>query len=293
MNLALIVLPGLILGLGIAVIVAALIPTQPRLASALDRIGTTSVATDTAYAATLENRVGSAVLRRFSDSSALKIPNTDLRLIGMSVNRYLYQKVLCAALGFVAPLALGLVAQVLGLGAFYVPALFGIALAAGGWFIPNLLIRSQAQEARTEFSRSIAVYMELVGSERISGAPPGKALESAAQVGRNWAFVRIRQTLTEARYAGVAPWDALEQLSKETGVPDLGEIANVIRLSGEQGASVYETLRARGQNLRDRLLNDEAAEANKATNKMTIPMALTGVLFMLLLGTPFALDAFS
>ena len=66
----------------------------------------------------------------------------------------------------------------------------------------------------------------------------------------------------------------------------------MIRLSGEQGASVYETLRARGQNLRDRLLNDEVTEANKATNKMTIPMTLTGVLFMLLLGTPFVLNAF-
>ena len=292
MNLALIVLPGILVGLGFALVVAALVPTQPRLSAALERIGTTSVSQDTAHAATFENRVGSAVLRRFSDSPSFKIPSTDLRLIGMSVNRYLYQKVLSASLGLLAPIAFGLIFQVLGITAFYIPALFGLPLALGGWFLPNLLVRDQAQEARTEFSRSVAVYMELVGSERISGAPPGKALESAARVGHNWAFVRIRQTLTEARYAGVAPWDALEQLSKEINVPDLGEIAKVIRLSGEQGASVYETLRARGQNLRDRLLNDEATEANKATNKMTIPMTLTGVLFMLLLGTPFVLDAF-
>ena len=108
---------------------------------------------------------------------------------------------------------------------------------------------------------------------------------------RTWK-IRVRQTLTEARYSGVAPWDALEHLSHEIDVPDLAEIAKVIRLSGEQGASVYVTLRARGQNLRDRLLNDEVTEANKATNKMTIPMTLTGILFMLLLGTPFVLDAF-
>lgn len=292
MNLALIVLPGLVLGLGFALVIAALVPTQPSLSAALDRIGTTTVAADPAYAATLENRVGSAVLRRVGDSPSLKIPTRDLRLIGMSVNRFLYQKVLSAGLGLIAPIAIGLIFQVLGLTAFYIPALFGIPLAIGGWYLPNLLVRDQAEAARKEFSRSVAVYMELVGSERISGAPPGKALESAAQVGRNWAFVRIRQTLTEARYAGTAPWDALEQLSLEINVPDLGEIAKVIRLSGEQGAPVYETLRARGQNLRDRLLNDEVTEANKATNKMTIPMTLTGVLFMLLLGTPFVLNAF-
>lgn len=292
MNLALIVIPGIIIGLGVALIVAALVPTQPSLAAALDRIGTTTVSEETAYAGTLESRIGSAVLRRFSDNPSLKLPVADLRLIGMSINRYLYQKVLCAGFGLIAPLAIGLIFQALGLTAFYIPALFGIPLAIGGWFLPNLLVRDQAAEARTEFSRSVAVYMELVGSERISGAPPGKALESAAQVGRNWAFVRIRQTLTEARYSGVAPWDALEQLSLEIDVPDLAEIANVIRLSGEHGASVYETLRAGGQNLRDRLMNEEATEANKATNRMTIPMTLTGVIFMLILGTPFVLNVF-
>ncbi|MEL4419780.1 hypothetical protein, partial [Shewanella algae] len=57
---------------------------------------------------------------------------------------------------------------------FYIPALFGIPLAIGGWYLPNLLVRDQAEAARKEFSRSVAVYMELVGSERISGAPPAK-----------------------------------------------------------------------------------------------------------------------
>ncbi|MGG1910510.1 hypothetical protein AB1285_27170 [Microbacterium sp. NRRL B-14842] len=56
MNLALIVLPGLVLGLGFALVIAALVPTQPSLSAALDRIGTTTVAADPAYAATLENR---------------------------------------------------------------------------------------------------------------------------------------------------------------------------------------------------------------------------------------------
>lgn len=181
MNLALIVLPGILVGLGFALVVAALVPTQPRLSAALERIGTTSVSQDTAHAATFENRVGSAVLRRFSDSPSFKIPSTDLRLIGMSVNRYLYQKVLSASLGLLAPIAFGLIFQVLGITAFYIPALFGLPLALGGWFLPNLLVRDQAQEARTEFSRSVAVYMELVGSERISGAPPGKALRSAGR----------------------------------------------------------------------------------------------------------------
>lgn len=292
MNPALLVVPGLVLGLGVALIVAAFIPTQPRLSAALDRIGTTTIVDEGAYANTFQNRVGSAVLRRFSDNPSLKIPTSDLRLIGMSVNRYLYQKVLTSALGLIAPMSIGVVFQALGLVAFYIPALFGIPIAIGAWFLPNLLVREQAAAARDEISRASAVYMELVGAERISGASPSKALDNAAQVGRSWPFVRIRQTLVEARYAGVAPWDALEQLAHEINVPDLGEIAQVIRLSGEQGASVYETLRARGQSLRNRLMNAEKTEAAKETTKMFVPMALTGVMFMLILATPFVLDVF-
>ena len=144
MNLALIVVPGLLVGLGLAVIIAAIRPTPPRLSAALERVGTTSVTTDTTYVPTLENRVGSAVLRRFNDNPALKLPITDLRLIGMSVNRYLYQKVLCVAGGLILPFAFGLIFQILGLTAFYIPALFGLPLAFGAWFLPNLLVRDQA-----------------------------------------------------------------------------------------------------------------------------------------------------
>ena len=53
MNLALIVVPGLLVGLGLAVIIAAIMPTQPRLSAALERVGTTSVTTDTTYVPTL------------------------------------------------------------------------------------------------------------------------------------------------------------------------------------------------------------------------------------------------
>lgn len=292
MNLIItLVIPAMLGGLGLTLIVAALLPTQPSLAGAIERIGSTSVATTDGVQSSMQDRVTGATIRRLHGTSLLKTPTADLNLIGMSTNRWVWQKILLAALGLVLPLAIGVVASVLGLVPIYIPALLGLPLAFGAWFLPDIIIRDQATEARLEFTRAVAVYYELIGSERARGASPTEALESAASVGKAWPFIRIRTALTEARYSLMASWDALERLSNEIKVPELGDIARVIRLSGEEGASIYETLRARGQSLRDRLLNEEKRGSKSTTNGMIVLMALTGVLFLAILGTPALLDA--
>jgi ribosome-interacting GTPase 1 len=59
-----------------------------------------------------------------------------------------------------------------------------------------------------------------------------------------------------------------------------------MRLSGHDGAAVYGTLRARAASLRTQLLSATAAEANAASEHMTVPVALLGVAFMALIGYP-------
>jgi Flp pilus assembly protein TadB len=285
------VIPAMLGGLGLTVIVAALLPTQPSLSGAIERMGASSVPTDEGVQATMQDRVTGATIRRLHGTSLLKTPTADLNLIGMSVNRWVWQKILLAALGLVLPITIGLITSVLGLAPIYIPALLGLPLAFGAWFLPDIIVRDQAKDARLEFTRAVAVYYELIGSERARGASPSEALESAASVGKAWPFVRIRTVLTEARYSLMASWDALERLSTEIQVPELGDIARVIRISGEEGGSIYETLRARGQSLRDRLLNEEKKGSKSTTNGMIVLMALTGVLFLLILGTPALLDA--
>ncbi|MBF0816663.1 type II secretion system F family protein [Microbacterium paludicola] len=287
-------LPGVLAGAGLALVVAALVPAAPSLGAALERLSGRGIASEVGgpTAATLNEQIGARAIRQLSGLPGFRLPLVDLKLIGLSTNRYMTQKVLMAGVFLIAPLAIGFVFQALGLSAFYIPALFGLPLAIAGWFVPNLIVRGQAAEARAEFSRAVAVYLELVASERNRGASPSRALESAARVGRSWVFVRLSQELAQARYAGIAAWDALERLSIEIDVPDLTELARRMRLSGEEGASVYETLRAQGKSLRNRLLNERQEQANKSTTAMVIPMAATGFIFLLLIGTPFVLDAF-
>ena len=89
-----------------------------------------------------------------------------------------------------------------------------------------------------------------------------------------------------------APY-ALHALSDELGLPELDDFADIMRLSGEEGASVYTNLRARSAAMRTAMLNDEIAEANAVGERMTIPGSLLGVIFMALLVAPSLLRMFS
>ena len=91
---------------------------------------------------------------------------------------------------------------------------------------------------------------------------------------------------TQARHA-------LHTLADELGLPELDDFADIMRLSGEEGASVYTNLRARSAAMRTAMLNDEITEANAIGERMTIPGSLLGLIFMALLVTPSLLRMFS
>jgi hypothetical protein len=92
--------------------------------------------------------------------------------------------------------------------------------------------------------------------------------------------------MTEAELSGLPPWAGLTQLSAVVGVPELGDIADILRLSGEDGAAVYATLRARAASMRTQLRTARAGQANAASEHMIVPVALLGIAFMALIGYP-------
>ena len=71
---------------------------------------------------------------------------------------------------------------------------------------------------------------------------------------------------------------------------ELDDVAKIVRLSGEEGASVYETLRARGKSLRVELLNKEHTRAKEASERMTLPMTSLAIVFVGIILTPLLLN---
>lgn len=171
------------------------------------------------------------------------------------MHRFFGEKVLFAVVGLVIPFALMILFAAVGLA---VPVFFAImgALLLGSlmFFLPDYNVRDDAAKARTEFGRALASYIDLVALERNAGSGPRQAMEIAAGIGDAWVFRRIGEAGPLA-LVRPAPWDALRKLSDDLGLPELADLADIMRLSGEEGAQVYTTLRARSQSMRTAELN--------------------------------------
>jgi len=279
---------GALAGLGITLVVQFLFPSHPDLGDALARLRTQTVATGpdiTQYG--LQDRVGLAVQRRFGALPGFRVPARDLNILRIPTYTWLGEKALLFVVGLAFPPVLTLVMALFGLTLpIYLPA--GGSLLLGGLFfaVPSLTVKERAARAREEFARAVAAFIELVAMERLSGTGTAQSLESAAAIGGTWALERIREELLRARLSGTTPWEGLSELSEELGVPELDDLASIMRLAGEEGAQVYEALRARGRSLRTQLLAAEHAKANAASESMVVPVAMLAFVFVFILAVP-------
>lgn len=293
-GLRLAVLAGGTAGLGLILIVRELLPKEPQLASSLDRLApflpgplVAAPAGELAVTGSLETRVGLRLQRHLEGAPFVRIPVRDLVLLRIPVARYLGQKVLMGLLGLLFPALFTAVAAALGYPfPLAAPALAGLALGGVLFVVPDVELRRKAAAARKEFARATSAYIDLTALERAAGAGATQALEQAATVGDSWVFVRLREELVRSRLSGIPPWDGLHRLATELGLPELSDLADIMRLSGEQGAAVADTLRARSRGLRVALLTKEQTRANEDSERMVIPVALLGLIFFAILGAP-------
>jgi len=284
-------------GLGVTLIVRELLPSDPQLASALDRLAPTRIgldapavqelATGGGSTGALEHQVGIWAQRHLVDAPFVRIPTKELLLLRIPVARHLGQKVLMALLGLLFPAVFIVVTTAAGYALpIALPAVFALVLGAVLFVVPDLDVRRKAAAAREEFARATSAYLDLTALERAAGAGATQSLEQAATVGDSWVFVRLREQLIRARLSGTPPWDGLHDLATELSLPELSDLADIMRLSGEEGAAVADTLRARSRGLRAALLTKEQTRANEESERMVVPVALLGLIFLVILGAP-------
>lgn len=290
MNWILPLLLGAAGGLGIFLLIWEFAPSNPALASAITRLeGSRRVEVVLEDSPSLTSRLGVWAQRRFAgeDIPGLTAKEQDLNVLGKQRHILLGEKVLGAVFGFLfTPLLLWLFGQ-LGLSLpLWIVLGATVVMVLVGWMLPDFLIRDQADEARDDFARSASAYLDMISIGRISGMMANEALTAAAQVSNNWAFQRINGALNRARWSGVRPWDSIDQLKEEIGVTELGDVADIMRLSGEGGAQIYETLRGRARSLRSAQLAREHSKANQESERMTIPMTLTSILILVVVAYP-------
>lgn len=289
-GLQLMILAGALVGLGLALVAARVWPAHPDLADALDRLSPTHARPATVTPAgptSRQERLGLWAIRVLPPALWVRTPTRELALLEVSVARFRGKQLLAAGFGLVLPALATFYLSLVGLSLpIPVPAIACLALAVAMFFLPTRDVLDEARKARVEYTRALATYIDLVALERRAGSGTRQAMEAAAQVAGSRVFTRLSEELARSRWSGLPPWEALHGLGDELGLPALDELADIMRLSGEEGTSVYHALRARSAAMRTALLHQETAEANAIGERMTIPGALLGVIFMALVIAP-------
>lgn len=292
-GLQLAILAGGLVGLGVALIVWRLTPADPDLGDALNRLSPNRTGSRAdlgqaeAGARDARERLGVWGMRTLPAGAWGSVPVKELAILRTPVSRFYGEKLMFAGLGLLAPPLLATFFTLLRLPVpVVIPVIASLGAAVVFFFVPDYNARDDAKKARAEFARALGAYIDLVALERNSGAGPRQAMEAAADVGDSWVFRRLGEELARTRWSGLTPWDALRNLADELGLPELQDLADIMRLSGEEGAQIYSNLRARSAGMRAAMLGAEKAKANEVGERMSIPMSLLGVIFLAILVAP-------
>jgi hypothetical protein len=279
-NLVVIVVAGALVGLGVFLLILQLVPAPPALAAALHRLHPVAVGAGPA-------RSDSWLRRQF------RVPYADLRLLGRTVDSYFLTLGLSALFALFIPVLLGAAVLVLQLPVpIVIPVAASLATAVLAVWLAHRDVIGKAETARGEFTRAMCTYLDLSAHQVLGGHGPVESLTRAASVCQGWVFTRIREALLSAELQLRAPWDELKILGRDIEVIELGDLADIMRTAGNEGANVYQTLRARADSLRDQLRTQALAEAEVRTNKLDIPASAMILVLLVLMGYPFLTKLF-
>ncbi|MBB6174947.1 hypothetical protein HNR23_005007 [Nocardiopsis mwathae] len=200
---------------------------------------------------------------------------------------YLAEKATTGFIGLAAPPSLGAVLVLVGVDVFspYAIAVWA-TFALVMWFAPDLSLRDEAAKRREEMRHTLVAFADLVVVALAGGAGVTGALEDATRSSSTPAMTRIRTALRAAAVRRESPWQALHELGERYGVAEFGELAASLQLAGTDGARVRASLAAKAKTLRAQHLAEMDAEAQSATERMSLPVVVLFAGFLILIGYP-------
>lgn len=283
-----VVLIGAGFGVGLWALAVWLIPPRPALRVALDRA--TTHASPTAVSGGWGARIARPAVTTLRSAGLPSSRLTrDLALLGCGSDAHLTKQLAWAVLGLATPLLGATAATVLGVSVELQGAVvLAVACAAGGFLLPDVRVRRAARQRRADVRHALSAYIDLVVISLAGGAGVNTALNDSVNVGCGWAFTQLQRALTTARLTRASPWTALRQLGGELAVPELSELATSLSLAGAEGARVRRSLTAKARSLRTRQLAETETRAASNTERMSLPIVLLFLGFLIFIGYPAA-----
>jgi tight adherence protein C len=281
------------LGIGLWALVVGLFPPRPALGAVLARASALSPALLPAPLLSVSDPGWVARLGRpfVGPLQALGLPRAgllrDLAVVGRPASVYLAQQAGCGVAGLLVPVLAQLLLSVGDLSLGITPPLIAaLGFVTLGFWLPHLRVRAEATRLRVGFRHALSAYLDLVGITLAGGAGVDSALRDSVAVGDGWAFAQIRRALDAARLTRITPWATLRQLGDELGVSELAELAASVSLAGTEGAKVRVSLAAKAAALRTHQITDAEADAQAATERMSLPVMVLFLGFLIFIGFP-------
>ncbi|WP_327695376.1 type II secretion system F family protein [Streptomyces sp. NBC_00459] len=298
------VVVGAVLGLGIYVLVRALMPSKRSAVSQVARVDAMrarGAAYESAHRTQDAGRIGSfraQVGVRVSDfyfqqGWEQRSLRADLAVLDRSWENFLATKVLLGAAGLFFGPFLFVIVLTLGIGRSpAIPVWMALLFAVVFFFLPDLEVRRDAADKRRDLRRVIGAYLDLVSMSLAGGRGLPEALMAAAEVSDGWATQRIRNALADARITGTSQWQALGSLGEELGVEELKDLSASLALVADDGAKVRESLASRAETMRHRELAEIEGSAGEKSQSMLVAQLLLCAGFLVFLIYPAAMRVF-
>lgn len=292
---------GAVAGLGIYVLLRALLPARRGAVAQVARIdalraarpssGGGPVAAPGGLRARLGDRVAAFYLQQGWQQRSLR---ADLAVLDRSWESFLATKVMLGAAGLFFGPFLFSVAWTLGFGSSpVIPVWLALVCAAVFFLLPDVEVRRDATAKRRDLRRVVGAYLDLVAMNLAGGRGLPEALMAAAEVSDGWALMRIRTCLADARITGVSQWEALGQLGTDLGVEELKDLSASLALVTDDGAKVRESLGSRAETMRHRELSEIEGSAGEKSQSMLVAQLMLCAGFLVFLIYPAAMRVFS
>ena len=211
----------------------------------------------------------------------------DARMVGRSIESHVVAKITGLIVG----------AALLG-GGGYLVSLMGVDLptpilviaaalgALGGWWLPDSLLKTEAEKERKHFQQVSESWLELAGQMVTAGSDTFAALVASASYSDQPVFITLRDALRESAARGEPPWTGLRRLADERRLRFLDPFCASLELAGTTGAGSRETILTQVEAARSKAMHEADAAAASSGEKMGAPLSLIGGAFMILMGYP-------
>ncbi len=160
-----------------------------------------------------------------------------------------------------------------------------LALTAGVYFVPDLILGGRAKERQTAIEVALADTLDQVTIAVEAGLAFEAAIARAAHTGRGPFAVELMRALQEMQL-GASRQEALRNLAERTEVPDLRTFIFAVIQAEGYGLPIAQVLRVQSAELRDKRRVRAEERALKVPVKIIFPLVscIFPSLFIVLLG---------